>query len=34
LGYANALAVILFVVAFAAIAFLLKRSRSFAGDPT
>jgi multiple sugar transport system permease protein len=34
LGYANALAVILFVVAFAAIAILLKRSRSFAGDPT
>jgi multiple sugar transport system permease protein len=32
LGYASALAVLLFVVAFAVIAIVLKRSRSFVGD--
>jgi ABC-type sugar transport system permease subunit len=31
LGYASALAVLLFVVAFAVIAFVLKRSRSVGG---
>jgi ABC-type sugar transport system permease subunit len=32
LGYASALAVLLFVVAFAVIAIVLKRSKSFVGE--
>jgi multiple sugar transport system permease protein len=34
LGYASAMSVVLFLVSFAIIAILLKRSKSFAGDPS
>jgi multiple sugar transport system permease protein len=34
LGYANAMAILLFVVAFAVIVIVLKRSKSFSGDPS
>jgi len=34
MGYASAMAIVLFIVAFTIIAIVLKRSKSFAGDPS
>jgi ABC-type sugar transport system permease subunit len=34
LGYASAMAIVLFIVAFAIIVVVLKRSKSFSGDPS
>jgi ABC-type sugar transport system permease subunit len=34
LGYASAMAIVLFIVAFTVILFVIRRTRSFSGDPS